>query len=112
MILQALTTYFTLQNVCLALGGNIIGLIFGAIPGLTGSMALALFLPVSFIMPGYTGLIFLGSMYIGGTSGGLFGSILTGIPGTTASIATVYDGYPMTQKGEATKALGLSLIHI
>lgn len=66
MILQALTTYFTLQNVCLALGGNIIGLIFGAIPGLTGSMALALFLPVSFIMPGYTGLIFLGSMYIGG----------------------------------------------
>ena len=78
-------------------GGNIIGLIFGAIPGLTGSMALALFLPVSFIMPGYTGLIFLGSMYIGGTSGGLFGSILTGIPGTTASIATVYD---------------LSLIHI
>lgn len=110
MILQALTTYFTLQNVCLALGGNIIGLIFGAIPGLTGSMALALFLPVSFIMPGYTGLIFLGSMYIGGTSGGLFGSILTGIPGTTASIATVYDGYPMTQKGEATKALGIAIL--
>ena len=110
MILQAITTYFTPYNFIMAVCGNIIGLIFGAIPGLTGSMALALFLPVSFVMPGYTGLVFLGSMYIGGTSGGLFGSILTGIPGTTASIATVYDGYPMTQKGQAMRALGIAIL--
>ena len=110
MIIQALASYFTLTNICFALCGNIIGLIFGAIPGLTGSMALALFLPVSFVMPSYTGLVFLGSMYIGGTSGGLFGSILTGIPGTTASIATVYDGYPMTLKGQAMKALGVAIL--
>lgn len=109
MILEAILTYFTPYNFGLAILGNIIGLIFGAIPGLTGSMALALFLPVSFVMPGHTGLVFLASMYIGGTSGGLFGSILTGIPGTTASIATVYDGYPMTQKGQARKALGIAI---
>jgi putative tricarboxylic transport membrane protein len=53
--------------------------------------------------------MFLGSIYIGGTSGGLISSILLGIPGTPSSVATVYDGYPMTLKGQAVKALGIGI---
>lgn len=97
-------------NLITALVANIIGIIFGAIPGLTGSMAMALLLPVSFGMKGYTGIIFLGALYVGGVSGGLIGSILLGIPGSTSSIATTYDGYPMTLKGQSVKALGIGIV--
>ncbi len=97
-------------NILLALGGNSIGLIFGAIPGLSVSMALALFLPVSYVLPSFSGIIFLANIYTGAVSGGLFGSILIGIPGTTSAVATTYDGYPMTQNGQATKALGIAIV--
>ncbi|MBQ9422550.1 MAG: tripartite tricarboxylate transporter permease, partial [Pyramidobacter sp.] len=97
-------------NLITALIANVIGIIFGAIPGLTGSMAMALLLPVSFGMKGYTGIIFLGALYVGGVSGGLIGSILLGIPGSTSSIATTYDGYPMTLKGQSVKALGIGIV--
>ena len=110
MLASTLAILFTPSNVLIALAANIIGIIFGAIPGLTGSMAMALLLPVSFAFEGYTGIIFLGALYVGGVSGGLIGSILLGIPGSTSSIATTYDGYPMTLKGQSVKALGVAIV--
>ena len=62
-------------------------------------------LPLTFKMEPAMAIAVLMGIYIGGVSGGFIGSILLGIPGTTNSIATVFDGYEMTKKGEAVRAL-------
>lgn len=87
-----------------------IGIIFGAIPGLSATMAIAIFLPFTFSMPANQGLAMLCALYIGGTSGGLISAILLRMPGTPASVATTFDGYPMAAKGEAGKALGAGIV--
>ena len=99
MSFDIILSLFEPFHLFLALVGNIIGIVFGAIPGLSSSTALALLLPISFAMEPETGIIFLGNIWIGGVSGALIASILLGIPGSASAIATCYDGYPMTQKG-------------
>lgn len=91
-------------------GGVFVGIIFGAIPGLSATMALALFLPVTYSMDPVSSVILLTSLYVGGISGGLISAILTGIPGTPSSVATCFDGWPMTQRGEGVKALGVGVV--
>lgn len=110
MFLDTISILFTPVNLLMAAIGVVIGIVFGAIPGLSGTTAMALLLPVSFTMDKYTAIIFLGSAYIGAVSGGLIASILLGIPGTTSSVATVYDGYPMTLNGQSVKALGIGIV--
>jgi len=88
-----------------------VGIIFGAIPGLTATMAVALFLPLTFGMHPVDGMSLLIGLYIGGVSGGLISAILINIPGTPSSIATTFDGYPMAEKGEAGKALGAGIFY-
>ncbi|WP_427029191.1 tripartite tricarboxylate transporter permease [Halomonas sp. H2] len=90
--------------------GTLGGLIIGALPGLTATMGVALLIPVTFGMPPIQGLNMLIGIYIGGIYGGCISSILLRTPGTPASAATVLDGYPMTQRGEAGRALGLATI--
>ena len=65
-----------------------VGIIFGAIPGLTAVLAIALFLPVTYSLQASTGVSLLVALYIGGISGGLIPAILLNIPGTPSSIAT------------------------
>ncbi len=100
----------SLPNVGLMLFGVLVGLIFGAIPGLSTTMAIALFLPMTFRMVISDGLALLIGVYIGGFSGGLIAAILMNIPGTAASIATTFDGHPMAMRGQAGKALGLGIV--
>ena len=100
----------SIPNIGLMLGGVIVGLIFGAIPGLSTTMAIALFLPMTFRMVLADGMALLIGVYIGGFSGGLIAAILMNIPGTAASIATTFDGYPMARQGKAGKALGLGIV--
>ena len=90
--------------------GVAIGIIFGSIPGLSATMAVALFLPVSFSLSPLEGMTLLVSLYIGGVSGGLISAILINMPGTPASVGTCFDGYPLTQKGQAMKALGIGVV--
>lgn len=90
--------------------GSVVGVIFGAIPGLTFSMALALLLPFTFGMPATPAIALLMGVYVGGMTGGSVSAILLGIPGTPSAAATVFDGYPMAQKGEAGAALGGAVI--
>lgn len=90
--------------------GVFIGIIFGSIPGLSGTMALILFLPMSFGMEPMNGISLLVGLYLGGISGGLISAILLKIPGTPSSIATVFDGVPMAENGEAGKALGVGIL--
>lgn len=87
-----------------------LGIVLGAIPGLSGGLGVALMLPVTFGMEPHAGLAMLVSIWVGGVSGGFIGSILLGIPGSPSSIATCFDGYPMTRNGEAVKALGAGIV--
>jgi putative tricarboxylic transport membrane protein len=86
-----------------------LGLVIGAIPGLTATMAITLLIPFTYGMDPLRGLALLIAVYTGGISGGLISAILLRMPGTPASIATVFDGYPMAQKGMAGYALGLGI---
>ena len=91
--------------------GTVIGLIFGAIPGLSAPMAMVLMLPISFALESTEGIALLVALYIGSTSGGLISAILIEIPGTPASIATVLDGGPMARSGHAGKALAAGIFY-
>lgn len=90
--------------------GTFVGIIFGAIPGLTATMAIVMFLPMTYTMSSIEGISTLVSLYIGGISGGLVSAILLNIPGTPSSIATCFDGRPLALKGEAGKALGVGVV--
>ncbi len=71
------------------------GIIFGAIPGLSSSVAVALIIPLTYSMDSLLALSLLVSVYVGGVSGGLISAILLRIPGTPSSIVTTFDGYPL-----------------
>ncbi|MEE4187768.1 MAG: tripartite tricarboxylate transporter permease [Roseobacter sp.] len=90
--------------------GSLVGLIFGSIPGLTFTVALALALPITFAMDPVPAIGLLLGTYIGGMTGGSVSAILLGIPGTPSAAATVLDGYPMTRRGDASIALGTAVI--
>lgn len=89
--------------------GIIVGVIGGAIPGLSATMAVALTLPFTFAMAPINGILLLLGVYKGGIFGGSIPAILIKTPGTPASSATILDGYPMAEKGEAGRALGMAL---
>ena len=90
--------------------GVVVGIIFGAIPGLSATMAIVLFLPVTFGMNVFQAFALLVALYIGGVSGGLVSAILINIPGSAMSIATCYDGNPMANSGHAQRALGIGIV--
>ena len=89
--------------------GVVIGVIGGAIPGMSATMAVALTLPFTFSMQPITGILLLLGVYKGGIFGGSIPAILIKTPGTPASSATILDGYPMAEKGQAGRALGMAL---
>ena len=104
---EALFTVLQLKTVLLMMVGTAAGLIAGAIPGFTIAMAVILTLPFTFTMPPIQGLATMIGVFVGGLSGGLMSGMLTGIPGTPSSIATTFDGFPMTRAGKPGLALGL-----
>lgn len=111
MILEAFSLVLNPVCLMLILLGVIVGIIFGSIPGLSATMAVVLFLPMSFGMTPMNGISLLVGLYLGGISGGLISAILLKIPGTPSSISTVFDGGPMADKGEAGKALGIGILY-
>ncbi len=91
--------------------GVMLGIIFGCIPGLTGSIALALCLPLIYTLDIVPSMCLIMGIYIGGCSGGLISAILINVPGTPSNIATSFDGHPMAVKGQAGKALGTGIFY-
>lgn len=89
--------------------GLIIGVVGGAIPGLSATMAVALTLPFTFAMTPINGILLLLGVYKGGIFGGSIPAILIKTPGTPASSATILDGHPLAERGEAGRALGMAL---
>jgi len=90
--------------------GSILGIILGALPGLTSTMGIALMMPLSFHLPIATGMGLLLAVYCGSIAGSAIPAILLGIPGSPNAIATVEDGLKMTKKGLAGQALGGAML--
>jgi putative tricarboxylic transport membrane protein len=105
--LMALLNFKAFGLMCL---GMFVGIIFGALPGLTAVMAVALLMPLTFFMPLNIGLPMLLAVYCGGIYGGSITACLIRTPGTPASAATTLDGYPMAQKGKPGEALSTAVL--
>lgn len=90
--------------------GMLFGLVLGALPGLTGSLGIALMLPFTYHMAPLRALVFLLSIYTGGLFGGAITAITINTPGSPANLMTQLDGWPMTRKGKSGKALGVALM--
>jgi putative tricarboxylic transport membrane protein len=101
---------FTPFNFMLLLVGTIGGLILGATPGLSPTMAVALLIPFTFKLEPAQGLILLGAAYTSTVAGGAVSAILLKIPGAPANIATTLDGHTMAKNGQGAKALQLSFL--
>jgi len=108
-VLGALDALFTFQTMFLMAIGVIAGLMAGAIPGFTITMAVVLTLPFTFGMSSIQGVAVMVCVLVGGLSGGLMSGILTGIPGTPSSVATTFDGFPMSRNGRPGLALGIGV---
>lgn len=87
-----------------------VGIVFGALPGMTATMAIAVFLPITYAYDMGAALYLLLGLYVGGISGGLIPAILINIPGTPSSITTCFDGYPMAKNGQGEKALKMGIV--
>ena len=96
---------FIFENLLILVLGTIGGLLMGAAPGLSPTMAVALLIPFTFKMSPDQGLIMLGAVYTATVAGGAISAILLKIPGAPANIATVMDGYPMAKNGKSKEAL-------
>lgn len=106
---MGLAVVANVESVLALAGGLCIGVVAGAIPGMSATMAVALTLPFTFSLPPIIGILLLLGVYKGGIFGGSIPAILIKTPGTPASSATTLDGYPLAEKGEAGRALSMAL---
>lgn len=90
--------------------GTLLGVVVGALPGLSGSTTAALLLPLTVTMTPVAAISFLGALYCAANYGGSITAILINTPGDPSASATTFDGYPMAARGEAGRALGMSAI--
>lgn len=109
MFMQAVWAMLTPGNIFLMFGGVAIGTIFGAIPGLTGAIAIAIFLPMTYYMNSMAALALLIGIYVGGSFGGSIPAILIGTPGAPEAGITTFDGAPLAKSGKGGKALKTAL---
>jgi putative tricarboxylic transport membrane protein len=90
--------------------GTLVGIVVGALPGISGSTTTALLLPFTITMTPVEAIAFLGALYCAANFGGSITAILVNTPGDPSASATAFDGYPMAVKGEAGRALGISAV--
>ncbi len=109
-VAEGFVLLMTPQNLILLSVGTLAGLIVGALPGMGGSLVITLLLPATFGMRADSAIMLLIAIYAGSTYAGSIGGILYNIPGTASGTATTEEGYPMTQKGEASKALSADIL--
>jgi len=107
---QALLQLASPTGLALVLLGTSLGIFVGAIPGLTGTMLIALTLPLTYGADPQYAMTLLISIYVGAISGGMLTATLLRMPGTPASIITTLDGYPLAKKGKPERALALGVM--
>ena len=101
---------FTPENLLWLIIGATVGVVLGALPGMSADTGIGIFLPLTFALPPVTALICLGAIYVCASYGGNITAVLVNTPGTSDSLFMVFDGYPMTKKGEGMKAIGTTTI--
>lgn len=106
----ALDVLFSTPAILAAFAGVAYGIVGGAMPGISPSVAMALLVPFTFTMEPSTAIILLASVYVGAEYGGSIPAILINTPGTNAAAATTMDGYALHQQGRGGEALGISLM--
>lgn len=109
VISQALASLFTIQNFIFMNIGMFIGIIFGAIPGMNGNLAITVLLPFTFMLEPVPAILMLTAIFFGSNFGGSISAVLINTPGTNAAAATLLDGYPLCRKGYPGKALNTAL---
>jgi len=109
MIIAGLLDSITLASLMFLLLGVTIGVMIGAIPGINGPMAIALFIPITYYMTPLAAIGFLVGLNKGAFFGGAVSAVLLRTPGTPEAAATSWDGYPLTQQGKGEKALRMAL---
>ena len=105
LLADGFATSLTPLNLAVVLVGVTVGLFIGAMPGLGSVNGVAILLPMTFIVPPASAMIFLAAVYYGAMYGGAISAILLGIPGASTAVATVFDGRPLAQQGKAALAL-------
>jgi putative tricarboxylic transport membrane protein len=106
----ALPALFDFQLIALIIAGVTIGMIGGALPGISPSITIALLLPIAFLLDPLTSLVALGAVYMAAEYGGSISSILINTPGTAAAVCTALDGHPMARQGKAQLALHAAIL--
>ncbi len=110
-LLLGLSTAFTFTNILLVIGGCLIGTFIGMLPGLGPMSIIAIMIPIAItIGDAASALILLSGVYYGAVFGGSTSSILINAPGVASTVATSFDGYPLTRQGKAGKALTVAAI--
>ncbi len=107
-ILSGLQEAFTGLNILMVIVGCFAGTFIGMLPGLGPISAIALMIPITYGFPPATALILMAGVYYGAVFGGSTSSILINAPGVSSTVATTFDGYPMSQKGYAGRALAIA----
>ena len=105
---EAFHIIFSPTMFVLMCGSVLGGVVVGAAPGLTSTMAIGLLVPLTFGVSKFTAFVLLLGIYCGAIYGGSITAILMNVPGTPTSAVTAIEGYPMTLKGEGGKALGVA----
>ncbi len=109
-LLHALPDVFALTNFAAVIIGVIAGIVVGAMPGLSATMAISVLVPFTFGLEPLVALGLMAGIYNGAMYGGAIPAVLLRIPGTPAAVATTFDGYPMAQKGEGGFALQVAVV--
>jgi len=99
---------FTFDNLLWLTIGSVVGSILGALPGISATTGIAIFLPLTYNLEPVTGLITLAAIYVNASYGGNITAVLINTPGTDDSVFMTLDGYPMTVRGEGLKAIGIT----
>ena len=110
IIIEAAQVLLTPENLLLIAVAVCVGMVAGSIPGFTGTNTVAIALPFTLPMTPEIALVFLSGLYVGANYGGAIPAILINTPGTAGATCTVLDAYPMSQKGQAANALGISIL--
>ena len=109
-LLHALPNVFALTNFAAVIIGVIAGIVVGAMPGLSATMAISVLVPFTFGLEPLVALGLMAGIYNGAMYGGAIPAVLLRIPGTPAAVATTFDGYPMAQKGQGGFALQVAVV--
>jgi len=109
-ILDSLLMVLQWESVAAMVLGTVIGMVMGALPGVSGTLAVALAIPFTYELSPLTALGLLAGIHNGTSQGGAIPAILLRIPGTPGAICTTWDGYPLAQQGHGGAAIQLSAV--